>query len=263
MSQRHAELTEPGPTVDGLLLLAADLDGLGVTVPRADDFLDRAMMPGPGAPTPPTSILDATDEELHTYARELAVWRLTADRTADTANELARALCVEYAALVRDHADSIVDALRPDFAAGIEAARQLRALGVTETDTPATLITRDPDVIAAWNKFRTVTAPALEQIAEARIDLTRVAGVPPERPCRRVGRRDWGMCFNVTEFDRPDEEAWARWVRLAPSAELPAPSTITQLAELAHSNIINPDLVAAVAADRHRQRTQTTTDTDD
>lgn len=255
MSHRHHELTDPGPTVDGLLLLATDLDGLGVTVPRAEDFLDRVAAPAPKAPTPPASILDASDAEMHAYAREMALWRLTSDRERDTAADLTKALCAQFAGLIQTDADAIVDALRPDFDAGVEEARHLRALGVTESDTPATLITRDPETIAAWNRFRTVTAPALDQIAEARIGLTRVAGVPPRRPRGQVGRRDFGLCFGVHDYDQPGEEPWARWVRLAPYAELRAPSTITQLAELAHSDLVNPDVLAAVAADRHRQRT--------
>ena len=86
------------------------------------------------------------------------------------------------------------------------------------------------------------------------------AGVPPRRPFGQVGPRDFGLCFNVTGYDQPGEESWARWVRLAPNAELRAPSTISQLAQLAHSDLVNPDVIAAVAADRHRQRTNTEED---
>jgi len=120
---RRSELDDPGPTVDGLLMLTADLGGLGVTVARADDFLDRATTTPPGMPTPPASLLDATDDELHAYARELALWRLTSERARDTAAELVKALCAQFAAIIQADADAIVEALRPEFDAGMEAAR--------------------------------------------------------------------------------------------------------------------------------------------
>lgn len=141
---RHNEIAEPGPTREGLLTLADTLAGLGVDVPDAEAFLERVLMPLPDAPTPPASLLRATDAELGAYAREVALHRTLADRERGVMADLASGVCVEFAGVLRAHADAIVDQLRPAFEDAITYARELAELGVTEDDTPATLITRDP-----------------------------------------------------------------------------------------------------------------------
>lgn len=263
---RHTEYDDPGATLDGLLLLANDLASLRVNVPRADAFLERALtMPKSAPPIAPSSIMDATDDELSAYAHAHAVHRLTQTRERDVLVDLTSALCREFAGILRTHADDIVAQLRPDFDAAVSKARELREAGVTESDSPATLIERDPSVIAAWNTFRATEVPTLVMIAEARIDLTRIAGVPPRRPIGSVGPpmgwgagrpREFGLCFGVPTFELPGEEPWQQWVRLAPSAELVPPSTITQLREQEADGLINPGLIEAVALDRHRQRNE-------
>lgn len=261
---RLHEVSDPAPNRDNLQQLIRDLEALGVDVPRGAEFLARGPAI-PAAPTAPPSLLDATDTDLANYARDVALYRLMGQAGTNAANEIARDLCIEYAGVIAAHADSIVDQLRGPFEAALDEARHLVALGVRPDDTPDTLIDRDPELIAAWRAFSRGPTPAkLDRIADARIDLSRICGVPPRRPPGPdwTSPRDVGLCFGGVTIDVPNhEDPWQRWVRLAAAhVGLPAPSTISELDELRQSRTFNPDLYAIVAASRHEQRTHTATE---
>ena len=265
MSHRHNEGSDPGPTVGGLLQLVTDLEALGIEVPDGERFVDRALdMPTLTAPVPLTDVLHASTEDILTHARAVALHAAASIKGASNVlADLQAQVCAEYAAVIRESADDIVAQLRPEFDRGIAAARDLRAMGVGPDDRPEALLSRSTDVIAAWQAFTAETPRVLETIAEVRIDMSRVAGVPP-RPERgaRPGPREFGAAFNVPQFDRDSETLWQKWLRLAPSAELVPPSAITPLAELAHSQIVNPDVLAAVAQGRHDARHELHPETD-
>lgn len=257
---RHFEVSEPGPTVGGLLSLVTDFQGLGIELPDGDRFFNRVLdMPTPAAPELSGGLLHATDEQLLAYMRETAIQHFLRDRERGLAGDFAVQLAHEFASKICANADFIVDQLRPDFDVGVEQARQLRELGITEETTLDRLVTMKPAVITAWQNFQE-TALHLDQIGEARIDLSRVAGVPPRRDkLARSGPREFGLCFNVTNYDQA-AAPWQRWVRVCEIAELVAPSTISPLRELAYSGVIDPDKLQAVAQDRHDRRVEAFTE---
>lgn len=250
MNARHHEIAEPGPTLLGLVELVSTLTSVGVDVPQGDQFQDRALgMPALTEPSAPANLLECTDDELIEYMRETAIHRAAMKLSRGVDSDLNLLLAEQFAANLRAHADRMVEQMRPDFDAGIQQAKELRALGITEQDTPATIVQREPEAIVAWQKFA-ARAPYLDQLAEARIDLSRFALVAPTRSRLQQGPIDWGVCFNMEQFDRLHESAWQRWLRIAPTAVLVPPSEITLLGQLEHRGIVKPELLTAIAQDR-------------
>lgn len=250
MSSRHHEMTEPGPVLLGLVELVYTLTSVGIDVPMGERFQDRALgMPELAEPKMPASLLECTDDELLEYMRETAIYRAGMKLSRDVDGDLNRLFAEQFAANIRAHADQMVEQMRPDFDAGVQQAKELRALGITERDTPDTIVQLDAKAIVAWQEFA-ARAPYLDQLAEARIDLSRFALVAPTRSKLQAGPIEWGVCFNVEQFDRLGEAAWQRWLRIAPAAVLVPPSEITQMSQLEHKGIVKPELLAAIAQDR-------------
>lgn len=242
---RHDELIEPGPVLALLQDLASTLTGLGVTcVPQLDAFAVRSLtVPGVPAPQVPASLLDADDDELGDYVRDKALHEAlnapAGSGFGPSVVEVVRSavvsgMCQELAGLIREHADAIVGELRPIFTQAADKAREVAGFGIAATDSAEVIIENEPEVVAVWRDFRDNYAGVLDQISDARINMTRVARVAPVRPAwdTSPGGRDYGPLFGVRELDRPGEASWQRWVRLSADLALPAPSTFGPLDSL-------------------------------
>lgn len=217
---RLNELTVPGATTSGLLGLILDLAVVGVTVEDADHYEQLALLHRVAEPAPPLRLLDLDADTARAYLRQAALDRLAEADHRDHAGAYIRQLNAEMAASIRRQADRIIAELNARFKPQLEAAVKLRSLGVTEHDTPASLLSKPQKVIAAFNRFDDA-ARDLDQLVELRIDLSRVAGVPPTP--RSGCRPNWGRVLDPsgeTVLDRAGENRIVRWLRLAANPEL-------------------------------------------
>lgn len=230
--------------------LIDDLEQAGCTVPYADRY--RALASTSEPDEPDAVLLNLTPAELQQLALRRAQHRLAStdarNSTRSHLGELKSRVASEMAVMICDNADKLIRQLRPAFDRLAESARQVRSLGVQPGDRAEQLLDKGDRAITAWQEFRRVHAPAIQDLATLRIRMSEVAGVPPVHDPRLASgheRVDYGICFSrpraAYSDTRAGETVHDRWLRLAPNLHLTTSDEYTQV-----------DLLAAIGADTSR-----------
>lgn len=232
--------------------LVARLEDHGVEFPGLARWreLHDLVRTDPPAPVLPQNLLEQTVKQMSTWAESYALHYVSttsqAQRRADPyhyANEqILSQLDPALKARIRENAESIIAALRPAFNEATDALRHARSLGVTATDTIATLFHSADAKRQAWTAAEG-HATTLDGIFMTRQMLSTVADVPPTLEFEvGQGRRrevlerglpsgvDWTVTVVKPEqahkvILQPENDAapWERWLRIADNLELVAP----------------------------------------
>lgn len=221
----------------------------GVTLPEevvagADQLRRLPMMRAELERPTPRTLLGLSDEELKAHLRDAALGSaIRGDSLMGATKHLAQetgylqeAIADALNAVIVEHADDILDQLRPRFDEPARAVFEAGKLGIHPGTTDSDIVRRDDvtDAAAAWTGLP-VAVRRLEQLAQLRMDLTSVAGVPPRPPVSWQGRQspvaDFAGVFfrrDAPVWSRDDfEKPYQRWLRLS----VGEPCTLLSVAE--------------------------------
>jgi hypothetical protein len=193
--------------------------------------LQRLHHDGPGGagPTVRPGLLNLDDDGLVVAFRDLALTYAirgeseSSGPAARARSMLADAMAEELAVELRQRADEIIAVLRPTFEEAADVVHDATRAGMHEHTTDRDIVKADdvPAMAAAWRSIPDAV-DALERIAAVRMDLTEVAGVPPELVGTQWTPAPTALQVAGSMF-RPDsprfrveyEQPWQRWVRLS------------------------------------------------
>lgn len=214
--------------------LIDDLEAFGVDVPDAAHWRDLvAATQAPAAP-PSAPGLDFTAEQVAAYIRESAAHQST--DLVPARQRAAAAIDKAMLASIRDHADSIISALKPEFERGVQAIRSARDLGITEDDDQRTMRRASAEVRAAFEALPVVAAH-LDKILSIRQRLSLWAGAEPtiDRMVPQIVNAyrqgvgpssvDWTVVVTtpgsrVQLSKRDPGQPWLRWLDIVDYLEL-------------------------------------------
>ena len=214
--------------------LIDDLEALGVDVPDAAHWRDLvAATQAPAAP-PSAPGLDFTAEQVAAYVRELASHQST--DLVPARQRVAAAIDRAMLTSIRDHADQIIAALKPEFERGVQAIRSALDLGITEDDDQRTMRRASAEVRAAFEALPTVAAH-LDEILSVRQRISLWAGAEPNldgmvpqivnayRQGIGPSSIDWTVCITkpdsrVQLSKRDPGRPWLRWLDIVDYLEL-------------------------------------------
>lgn len=214
--------------------LVDDIEALGVDVPDAAHWRElTAATQAPPCP-PPTPGLDATAEQVRAYIRESAAHQST--DTVPARQRAAKALDKAMLASIRDHADQIITALKPEFEQAVQAIRSARDLGIAGDDDQRTMRRASAEVRGAFEALPVVAAH-LDAILSVRQRISLWAGAEPtiDRMAPEIanGYRqgiypsslDWSVCITKpgsrAQLSKRDPgQPWLRWLDIVDHLEL-------------------------------------------
>jgi hypothetical protein len=219
---RH-EVVYPDPVAAAMRLHAAIVDGTVQALARRSH---------------PVDLVTLSVEELAAHTRSLAVTRALeeTEQVQTVAVHVDEDLCAQVVALLREHADDIVDQLRPRFDPAAAYLHQAVAVGITAGMTAQQVISLGDRAVNTWRTLpRHVRV--LDEIAAVRIAMSEVLDVAPDpRPFSSPPARRYGAAFSTSappwRIDRA-ETSTARWLRL--STGEPEPLRLLTLEETART----------------------------
>ncbi len=178
------------------------------------------------------NLIGLDDEAMGAVLRDLAIKQAIRDPDSSgplssATTMLARALEDQIADQLAAAADEILDQLRPAFDKSAAAVHAAAELGITPSTTDTDIVKAEnvAPLAAAWTSMVGHTA-TLQDIAEARLDLTAMAGAPPaleagwlnpfpsvlDKACSMFS--DDAPPWRLNEWETP----WQRWLRLCTTA---------------------------------------------
>jgi len=159
--------------------LLATLAAERIAVPGAAEYTNLAAMCGTAtspAPHLPGPLLDLTPADLDAHATAYAAWDTQRNEWGNELRRLSGRLTAEMVDRLREHAETIVDALAVPYTASADAARAVIASGVSPNDNLDELAHRRPEAIPGWLAFQGAHVRTLARLARARADLAALTG---------------------------------------------------------------------------------------
>lgn len=234
-----AESLPYAASTNGLSSLLGALDRAGViNIPgRADYERLGALIHAIPAPARPASWFALDNDTAADMLREHAYFStanhgIVLDSTRfQYTNELTR----EFAVVIAEHADELIDQLRPRFDQAADKARALAKMGVRPDDTYQTLFDKPDKVRTAWTDFRAHWAGPLDVILAARQLLSKHTPTPPQITGHELAINppeiDWAIVathpYQPGALHMEDRApSYQRWIRAAEHLHL---TTIEEL----------------------------------
>lgn len=173
--------------------------------------------------TPDLLAMDHAD--LVAHIKGVAVLRsLAGDSLGNAAWQVDTQLCAAAAVALREHADDILDQLRPSFDAAAKVVHEAVAVGVRSEMSAQQVIGVGDRAVSAWRGLPPHIA-TLDRIAALRRDMAFVLKVAPHADKFRGHYRNHGAAFSPTGIameraDRQAESSADMWLRLSTGGPL-------------------------------------------
>lgn len=201
---RAAGLTLPPQVVDAVDLLLANTDQFAVQLT-------------PPAPDPLTADLATLADTI----RARALYAVAREKLSPLVAEVLDEVAAAVGECLRDHADTILDQLRPRFDKAAGELHKASQLGLHAGITADTVIgLASPRAITAWRALPDHAA-TLDEVASIRLDLANVLEVAPEP--NPFGPRQYGAAFDTAKEWTTSTHRYGvhRWLRLAADHDQP------------------------------------------